>query len=450
MDWLREFAGRRVTLMGLGRFGGGVGAARFLARRGAVVTVTDLAPEQALVESIQQLEHAAIARFRLGEHYPEDFESAELIVASPAVLPGNRFLEIARQHGVPVVTELSLFVANCPATIVGVTGSYGKSTTAALLAAVLTQSHRSTGFRRCWLGGNIGGSLLDDVEQMQSDDVVVLELSSAQLHYLDELQWSPAGALVTSFSPNHLDWHRTTDAYRRAKQSILRWQKPADFAILNGMAAEPGDWETLGQCSRVVEPHRASGETPLVGPHFAIDASLAILAAEKLGVTADDISAGLRSFRGLRHRLEFVGEHRGKRFFNDSKATTPEASIAALNAFDSPVLLLAGGSSKGVDLRQFAEVIHQRTSAVALMGETADELRCHLQKRREQHGPGAKVFSSQSLREAFQWLASQSRSGDVILLSPGCASFDWFRNYEDRGDQFCRLVEQFATTKVPN
>lgn len=441
MEWLRELAGRRVTVMGVGRFGGGVGAARFLAERGGVVTITDLADERRLAGSLDLLSGLSIKAFHLGGHREIDFTDTDLVIASPAVPPNSPYLELARKHGVPIATEVSLFVAHCPGTVIGVTGSYGKSTTAALIHTFLKQGDLQDGNSASFLGGNIGGSLLGELPQMTIESKVVLELSSFQLYWLNELQWSPQVAVVTSFAPNHLDWHGDIDAYRLAKQAILNWQSADHVAIVSGLHSDPGDWPVQGERQCILTPHQLASESRLIGPHFTHDVSLAIAVAERIGVSDDAIREGLHQFRGLPHRLEFVGEVAGRRFYNDSKATTPEAAIAALCSFDRPVLLLAGGSAKGIDLGAFAQAIAKQVSAVGLMGTTADVLALAISLEQEP-AQRPRVFVGRSFVETFEWIVEQSQPGDVVLLSPGCASFDWFRNYEDRGDQFRKLVEE--------
>ena len=223
-----ELKNRRVTILGLGRHGGGVAAARYLRWAGAEVTVTDLADEQALGESVAQLGDVAIEKFSLGRHHEEDFRSAEMVVVNPAVKPGNRFVQMARQAGAKITSETELFLDACRGKVIGVTGTVGKSTTAAMTAALL-----QAGGRRTWLGGNIGHSLLADLPQIREDHFVVLELSSFQLHWLgDEARW-PSMAVVTNCLPNHLDWHDTWEHYVEAKQRLIRRMPAHGVAVLN-------------------------------------------------------------------------------------------------------------------------------------------------------------------------------------------------------------------------
>jgi UDP-N-acetylmuramoylalanine--D-glutamate ligase len=434
--------------MGLGRFGGGIGAARYLARQGALVTVTDLKPEAELVESLAQLRDVPLHGLHLGGHRAEDFADADLVVASPAVRPHHQLLQLARGRGVPVTTEIALLIEGRPNPAVAVTGTAGKSTTASLMASIW----RAAGIRSHF-GGNIGGSLLDVADDIRPDDWLVLELSSFQLTYLDD--WSPRIAVVTNFAPNHLDWHGTVEEYRRAKQAILRRQGPGDWAVLNADDLEVLRWPTAARvvaCSHVgcapdrliaqvgdrhiVVPRPSLARLP--GPHNTLNLLQAITAAAVVGIDDKTIAAGLAAFTPLPHRLEFVGEWQGRKFYNDSKATTPEAAIRALESFDAPLVLLAGGSSKGADLAPFAAAIGRRAKAVALLGETGPAL----DRLLGNDSDGSQV-SRQVCRDfdaAFAWAVAQSRPGDVVLLSPGCASFGWFRDYADRGERFRGLV----------
>ncbi len=449
--------------MGLGAFGGGEGAARFLARRGAAVTVTDLKSADALRPALRRLADLDGIRFHLGGHVPEDFVDVDLLVVSPAVPRDSPFLCRAVDAGVPLTSEMNLFWMHHRGRVVGITGSNGKSTTSALTHALL-----QAGGIRCRLGGNIGVSLLPDVDAIDLEEWIVLELSSFQLADLDELQRSPTIAVVTSFTPNHLDRHASLDEYRTAKQTILRWQSGDGLAILNGDDPDVASWPVAGRrllfgdatantaaarvtANRVVaalDQHTCDidlrDNACLPGRHNARNVAAAALVALACGVEPEAIERGVRSFSGLAHRLQFVGDVAGRRFYDDSKATTPEAALAALEAFEPRprLILLAGGSDKGIDLAPFCAAIARRTAAVALLGETA----CTMEQAIRASIPAPPpVVKPGSLPEAFAWAVSQSQPGDVVLLSPGCASLDWFASYEDRGRQFVALVRQLSS-----
>ena len=451
----REYQGRRVTVMGLGSFGGGVGAVKFLAERGANVTVTDLRSADQLPEAVAELASLPV-NWKLQRHDETDFRETDLLVVNPAIRRDHPLLQRAQAHGIPLTSEMNLFWQHQRGRIVAVTGSNGKSTTTALLHAIL----RTT--RRAWLGGNIGHSLLPVVDQIQPDDVVVLELSSFQLTDLDRLRVSPQVSVVTNFSPNHLDWHGTLDHYRWAKQTMLRWQGPADAVILNAEDAEVSAWSGAGQrwafglvdqggpgaflqdetalfrTGTSVRKFPVRDWLMLPGRHNLANALAAITAARVLEADWSGIQTGLETYEPLPHRLQFVGEVQGRRFYNDSLATTPESAMVGLAAFTQPVVLLAGGYDKQVDLTDLSRHIARQAKAVALMGQTAARLQDSLLA---DAGRAAFVSPPQpDFPSAFRWAWDHSAPGDVVLLSPGCASYDWFRNFADRGMQFQRLV----------
>lgn len=456
-------AGKRVTVMGLGRFGGGVGAIQFLASRGARVTVTDLAGEEALADSLAQIADLPLERVRLGGHDASDFLNADLIVASPAVPVDAPLLAAAEAAGIPVTTEVGLFWSLCRGKIIGVTGSVGKSTTSAMIHAVL-----SAAGRRAWFGGNIGVSLLSDVDRITPDDWVVLELSSFQLERIAPLKPRPRIAVVTNFRPNHLDRHGTLDDYRAAKQNLLRWQTAKDIAVLNADDSDVSCWFSMADRWRFGsrgETHPDFGDATLgaffddseielrlnnssavlplsltiPGRHHRRNAAAAAATAAAIGIEPSLIVAALAAFRGLPHRLEVLGEFDGRLWVNDSKATTPESAIAALQAFDRPVRLIAGGADKGVDLTQLVEAIVRQDVAVFLSGATGPRVAALLADR------GHRAFTLCESFDASVLTAKQkSLPGDVILLSPACASWGQFRDYRERGERFTCLAESLA------
>ncbi|MBX3444846.1 MAG: UDP-N-acetylmuramoyl-L-alanine--D-glutamate ligase [Planctomyces sp.] len=466
-----SFRNARVTVMGLGAFGGGEGVVRFLSQRGARITITDLRSETDLADTLARLDDCRIESLQLGAHHEPAFREADLIVVNPAVPRGSPWLDIARAAGVPLTSEMNLFAQHHRGRVVAVTGSIGKSTTTALLHAMLAASGR-----RAWLGGNIGVSLLPVVDDIEPGDWVVLELSSFQLTDLDRLRFRPDVAVVTNLRPNHLDWHASLDEYRQAKQTILRWQQPTDVAVLNADDADVASWPAIGRKawfgregatvagastarddsarvrgSRLVG--RVAGQDVdldlqdgfrLPGEHHAINAAAATAAALTIGADTAALRSALRAFEGLPHRLQRIDEQRGRAFFDDSKATTPDAAIAALRAFEAPVILLAGGYDKHVDLSDLADAIAERAAATALMGQTAEALDALLAERRTARGEPPKRRVCATFEEAFSWGVDQSSPGDVVLLSPGCASFGWFQNYVERGREFARLAREWG------
>ncbi|QDT88921.1 UDP-N-acetylmuramoyl-L-alanine--D-glutamate ligase [Gimesia algae] len=457
-----DLAGKDVTVLGLGKFGGGVATVRFLAERGARVTVIDAKSAQALQDSLQKLEDCPEVTFQLGDQSPE-LTDIDLLVVNPAIPPGHALLRNATQQRIPVSSEIELFWQLNPGRVIGVTGSNGKSTTTAMIYNLLQAAGQ-----RCWLGGNIGISLLPELEQIQSEDWVVLELSSFQLEALNRIQVSPQIAVVTNFSPNHLDWHQALTHYRQAKQTIMRWQNETDVAVLNQDDLELQTWQTPGdifyfgthaelapdlfvdqdQFQFKDQKLALSPELEVPGSHNRWNAAAAILACRAAGIADHALKQGLESFTGLPHRLEFLGEFQQRKFYNDSLATTPESVICALEAFhNNPVILLAGGSNKQVDLTKFVEKLLTGTKATALMGQTGKLMHELLQERQDaiQESELAVMSLPQtSFEAAFDWAFQQSAPGDVILLSPGCASYDWFSSFVERGERFTALFRQLS------
>ncbi len=454
-----DLSGKRVTVMGLGSFGGGVGAVQFLIQRGANVTLTDLRTRDELATSLAKLDTSAKLEFHVGGHRERDFNNADLIVVNPAVPPNSPFLKLARQSGVATTSEMNLFWQFNRGRTVGVTGSNGKSTTTALIHGIL----ESAGYR-CWLGGNIGRSLLPRVDDIQPDDWVVLELSSFQLEDLNRIRASPDVAVVTNFTPNHLDRHGTLDDYRFAKQTILRWQDEDSISVLNADDRDVQSWvsksnqftfgnrdegksgvfqldgEFLFRSSDQEQSVRLSEWLALPGKHNLHNAMAATCAAMAIGIDWQAVQRGLESFSALPHRLQFIAEVKGRRFYNDSLATTPESAIAAITAFDQPIVLLAGGYDKQVDLSRMAREIATRVKAVALMGTTGPLLEELINKDQSAKVPARKIC--ESLQAAFDWAVDNSSRGDVVLLSPGCASYDWFENFVERGERFAGFVDR--------
>ncbi len=459
--------------MGLGRFGGGVGVARWLCRQGARVLVTDLDSESNLRESIAGLEGSAVG-FRLGGHDERDLERCDLLVVNPAVdKRKSAFFQAAVARGIPWTTEMMLFLERCPGRVVGVTGTVGKSTTTAMIGAVLDAASRASGWRhgRVWTGGNIGKSLLDDLETMRPDDIVVLELSSFQLEDSARLRKSPKFALMTNFRENHLDRHGTLADYAEAKGNIYRFQARQDWLAMpfnsvadgrsTGVELLPGGWQDKPRLYRFgadprtkrarlqcrnnadYEPEEIELRLTVPGLHNVHNAAGALAVARMLAVADAVALPVLEEFGGLAHRLEFVRELRGVRYYNDSKATSPEAAMTSIRAFDCPVVVLVGGSDKGGSFESFGRVLVERAKAVVCMGQTRERIVAAAELARGRADSPA-ILSADSFQQAIEAARGRAAEGDVVLLAPGCASFDWFKNYEERGNRFKAFVHELA------
>jgi UDP-N-acetylmuramoylalanine--D-glutamate ligase len=435
---MHDVRGKRVTVFGLGHFGGGIAVSRWLVDNGAAVRVTDAAPREKLEDSIQQLADLPI-EFRLGGQSMEDFSGVDLVVASPAIPPSNSYLQAARTAGVPITTEIRLFIERCLARrIVGVTGTKGKSTTTALLGEMLKTRHTT------WIGGNLGGSLLPQLDRIGTDDIVVLELSSYMLEHLGAIKWSPHVGLVTMITQDHLEWHGSFANYVAAKGNLLRFQRPDDYAVLLEHDAEALAMADLTPARRVMfglSGRRRFEFSVLPGEHNQINAQAAFAAAQVLGVTWDDAQSAIRDFPGLPHRLQLVHEAAGVRYYNDSIATIPEAAIAALDSFPpGKVIQIVGGHDKHLPMDAMCAALAGRAKAVLCIGHLGPSL---AEKIRAMSG-NASIQDCGDLPTAVHAAREIARPGEVILLSPGCASYDQFTNFQQRGDRFAELAQQHA------
>ena len=428
-----QLRGRRVTVVGLGRFGGGIGAVRWLCGQGASVTVSDKADRAALADSIAQLADRDV-ELHLGGHDEADFVEADLLVVSPAVPPDLPPLQAAAAAGVARTTEINLFLQRCEARVVGITGSVGKSTTTAMTGDILG------GAFTAHVGGNIGGSLLEALDTIAPDHVVVMELSSFQLADLPQVAISPTVAVVTNLQPNHLDRHGDMASYAAAKKNIFAFQRADDVLVLNRADPALSDWaaEAPGKVEWF-DPTDEPFELIVPGLHNQANAQAAWAAARQFGVDRDTAAAALKDFSGLPHRLQFVIRRDGVSYVNDSKCTTPAGTIVAMAAFEPRgCIVIVGGSDKGVDFDELGTALAARAKGVVTMGPTGPAIAAAVEARRA--GDLPIVRSAPDLAAAVERSRELADADDVVLLSPACASFDQFDNYERRGEAFIRLV----------
>jgi len=438
----KNWADKKVLVMGLGRFGGGVGACRFLAERAARITVTDLAGEVELAESVEQLRGLQIT-FHLGGHQEDDFTNSDLIVVNPAVRRNSHWLKLATENNVPLTSEMNLFFEYCPAPIVGITGSNGKSTTTAMIGEVLKEKYK------VWVGGNIGqDSLLAKVDQIRRDDVVVLELSSFQLYDLAQLERSPHMAVVTNIAPNHLDWHGTMDEYIKAKKNVFRFQTQDDYLVLNREDKELIKWGRMSKSEVIWFPSKNMEriELKMPGRHNQVNASAALAVGEIYGVKQEVARDVLRGFSGLPHRLEMVREFEGVRYYNDSISTTPESTIAAIEAFEEEKVLILGGYDKKISFDQLVRKVVGSVEAVVLLGQVRDTLAEMIEKEKQSRNEKLpNCEKADDFDHAVALARKLARPGSVALLSPACASYDMFRNFQQRGERFRQLVDSIGS-----
>lgn len=451
------YEGKRATIVGLGREG--TALARFLVRQGARVTVTDIKEESELKEALEDLVGLPI-RYLLGGH-PEETLEADVVFVSPGVPREIPVLAEARRRGIELSSETRLFFSLCPAPIVGITGSSGKTTTTSLVGEIL-EAHG----RRTYVGGNIGSPLLGIVEQIEPEDCVVMELSSFQLEALDQ---SPHIAAVLNLSPNHLDRHQTMDDYVGAKTRILKYQRDTDWAVLNadqkatrrlaelcqGQVAFFSDSQPVEQGAYLQgdeitvrwhgqqHPVCPVSEIKLLGSHNLDNVLAACAVAAAAGASAPTMGTVVTSFRGVEHRLELVGEILGVSYFDDSIATSPDRTIAALRSFAQPIILLAGGREKHLPLEALAGVIAEKVKALVLFGEAAPLLEQAVRHAgADAPGRALPIHLCSDLREAVHSAARVAEHGDVVLLSPACTSYDMYRDFAQRGDHFKSMVRE--------
>jgi UDP-N-acetylmuramoylalanine--D-glutamate ligase len=415
--------GERALILGLGR--SGLALASFLAGRGVQVRACDLRSADRMGSALSRL--PAGAEVVLGGYDEHVLEDCSTVYASPGVAWDCELLELARAASIPVSSEIDLFFQLCPAPIVAVTGTNGKTTTTALAGSVL-----ALGPRPVVVGGNIGETVLDRLDELTPEHWVVLELSSFQLESCAHPRARIAAVL--NLTPDHLDRHGTMEVYVAAKARLLSAQEPGDDAILNGLDRRCRELASL-TAGRVTwfERHRPEPRVGLPGEHNRLNALAAAAICRAAGLSDEAIAEGVSGFAGVEHRLELVEEWGGVRWYNDSKATNPDAGLVGLRAFaGTPVVLIAGGYGGGFDLDVWVAAVRARTRAVVLLGASADELADRLS--------GHLVLRATSLEEAVELADAAASAGDTVLLSPAYKSYDMFSSYEERGTRFKAAV----------
>ncbi|HLQ61227.1 MAG TPA: UDP-N-acetylmuramoyl-L-alanine--D-glutamate ligase [Candidatus Acidoferrales bacterium] len=415
-----------ALVVGAGRSGAAL--ARHLRARGEAVRLCDLKTEAELGAQLQELPGGV--ELRLGGYDPGALQGVAAVYASPGVPWDSELLQAARQRGIRVSSEMDLFFRLCPAPIVGITGTNGKTTTTALTGAVLAR-----GPRPVLVGGNIGDTVLDRLPEITPGHWVVLELSSFQLESVEKPR--PRIAVVLNLTPDHLDRHRSWEAYVAAKARIVEFQTEKDHALLNSQDASCRELARQTR-ARVTwfDQHQPAPPMPIPGRHNQENALAAAAVGRLAGLGDPEIAEAMAAFPGVEHRLELVGEFNGVRWYNDSKATNPDAGRVALAAFPgTPLVLIAGGYGGGFELDRWLADVRARAQAVVLMGASAplleEKLRGHPHLRR-----------AASLEEAVELAAEAATPGGVVLLSPAYKSFDMFKDFEDRGRRFKAAVRE--------
>jgi UDP-N-acetylmuramoylalanine--D-glutamate ligase len=443
-----------ALVIGLGR--SGRASVEVLRTRLGSVVATDEAPPEQIADALDEL-RAANVRFVHPDELDAALEHVTVAVLSPGIALNNPLVRRVAAK-VPVFSEVEVAYRICAAPIVAVTGTKGKTTTTALIGALFAAAGKTV-----HVGGNIGNALIRETANAKADDWVIAEVSSFQLESIRSFK--PKISLILNVTPDHLDRYPSMEEYAEAKMRIFANQGPGDTFVGNLddpiVASAPGEDGNRIKTRALWfanEPHRittlylrgesivyapptgdprpieimCTAEIPLLGRHNVENVMGAILVALAAGLPVDAIREGVRTFRPLDHRLQPVAEIEGVRYVDDSKATNPGAVIAAMKAFDRPIVLIAGGKSKGTDFAELGKVLSSRAKAVVLIGEAAEEIASVVKR--------AKVEHATSMDDAVRRARDLAEEGDVVLLSPGCASFDMFRSAEHRGDEFAGAV----------
>jgi UDP-N-acetylmuramoylalanine--D-glutamate ligase len=434
----------RVLILGLGQFpqGSGVAAALYFAKKKDEVIVTDLKDATALRDNVNQLKKFMNVRLRLGREDVKDLDGVSLVVRNPRVRDDNPIIREAKKRGITIESDVSLFLRQCPAAVIGVTGTRGKSTTTALLAEMLKAWKK----KKVWVGGNILVSPLTFMRRVKADDLVVLELSSWQLEATGAAGLSPHIALWTNLMRDHLNTYPDMAAYAEAKAQIFRHQKPDDVVLLpndktfNAYAqGAPGRVTRFGKATSPEAKLVKSVKMKLEGAHNIDNAMAATAVALEIGVPTSVIKKVLRTFEGLPNRQEVIRIVGGVSYVNDTTSTTPDATIAALKRFvgKGTIHLIFGGADKELEFDEVAKEIKKKKVNVTVLSGTAEK------KIEQAFTKGGVSFAkAESLFDALSQILKNVKKGDTVLLSPGCASFGMFKNEFDRGEQFRELVKK--------
>jgi UDP-N-acetylmuramoylalanine--D-glutamate ligase len=468
---ISDFKNKKVTIIGLGLHGGGVGVAKFFSRIGAKVLVTDLRSKEELKESLEKLKGKPI-KYILNQHRPEDFINTDLVIKNPAVPDKSKYLQIAREHKVPIETDIGIFFELCPAPIIGVTGTKGKSTAATLIAKFLAKK-----YSRVVLAGNIRTSVLRKLKKIDKETLVVLELSSWQLAGLRPHRKSPHCSVITNILPDHLNRYPSINEYIEDKKEIFRWQKSKDYLILNHddkvvrsfaqkvksqvfyYSQDSGLTSNLEEANlgafvkgekilfgQVQKEEICSLDNVLLKGKHNIDNILAAMTVAKLyKVSNKSIKKVLNKFKGLEGRLELISVIDHVKYINDTAATIPEACLSALTSF-SPrknIILIAGGADKDLNFDQLAEMLVKKVKVLILLEGTATaKLKKSVEKQLEiTNGQLEIIGPLDNIEQAVIEAKERAEEKDIVLLSPACASFGLFRHEFERGEHFNKAVD---------
>jgi len=458
---MRDWTAQRVLIIGAARQG--LALARYLAGEGARVTLNDRRNEEQLSTAMESMIGMPV-EWALGGHPTSLLDGTDLVCLSGGVPPQIPLAVEAVQRGIELSNDSQLFMEFVPCPVIGITGSAGKTTTTTLVGR-MAQLHAKSP-NRAWVGGNIGTPLIDKLHEMRLDDLVVLELSSFQLELMTI---SPSIAAILNITPNHLDRHGTLEAYSAAKARILDFQKSESISVLNrddegswslkskvlgklvsfglhpmagdtnGMFIEDGNliWQADGEQKVILK----AGEIQLRGEHNLANVLAACAIALAAGFSIEAVQAGIRNFQGVPHRLQFVRRLNGVDWYNDSIATAPERTCAAIRAFTEPITLMLGGRDKDLPWHDLAELVHQKVDHVVVFGEASLKILAALGPLKEGQRPYT-IQHCDGLETAVKAASDVAQSGSVVLLSPGGTSYDQFTDFEERGEAFTLWVNR--------
>lgn len=460
---MKNWKDTRVLIIGAARQG--LALARYLVTQGAVVTINDRQSKAALSVAVESLSSTPV-QWVTGEHPLSLLDECDVISVSGGVPLDMPILQEAVRRGIPITNDTQVFLEKVLAPVIGITGSAGKTTTTTIVGRMAAAQVEFP--QRCWVGGNIGNPLIDSVKEIHPLDSVVMEISSFQL---EQLTISPKIAVVLNITPNHLDRHGTMEAYTSAKARILKYQTMDDIAILN--RDDAGSWNLASQVKgRLISfglkpitniegtfihndhiTYQVGGRVEeliplelieLRGEHNRMNVLAACAIAKAAGFSKRAIHKGIEGFGGVAHRMEFVREIHGVRWYNDSIATAPERSMAAIKSFTEPIVLLAGGRDKKLPWNEFTSLVHHQVKHVVLFGEAAGIIQNSLEENRTDHSGIESVSRFDRMEEAMKQAAELAQTGDVVLLSPGCTSYDAYKDFEERGEVFRKWVQQLT------
>ena len=461
---MKKYDNKHILVIGAARQG--LAISRYLDKHGAKVTLTDARPENDLIDAKNSLADTQV-QTHFGEHPFSLLDGTDLICVSGGVPLDIPIIKEAKQRHIQLSNDSQIFLENCPCTVIGITGSAGKTTTTALLGQMADRFFEmKSNKNRAWTGGNIGNPLISNVDEMQEDDLAIMELSSFQLELMTR---SPHIAAVLNITPNHLDRHGTLGAYTAAKVRILKFQKQADLAILN--REDKGSWNlreelhgdliSFGYKKPDKNDHGTYIEKgnimlqiareqmkmlpidwiPLRGEHNLLNVLAACAIAAGATIALPAIQTAIEEFEGIPHRMQLVATRNGVQWYDDSIATTPERSLAAIKSFDEPIVLLLGGRDKNLPWEELLQTANQKVKQFVLFGEAANMIAEKLEKI-QKHTSAKPHSKVETLQDAIKEVAKTAEEGDVVLLSPGGTSYDAFVDFEERGNCYAKWISE--------